>query len=289
MALSSLKLKHDLILLALDPLNHSIIVLGQLCSGVWPVVGSNPGPTVSIFMCFLLKPCCTDAKTLSGDDVSLFPPSFQRNKRALNCNASRAPSKLTWLCTHLENWAKNAQKKRHGEKSQDERSLRDRNEQRTESENQKDAFSPPQKPHLLPYWDCFQKCFLFMNWGEIDGSLGQKEVRFLSEGWRRREELTQDREERRHNGGKRVFLCSVRTSMMKYLQAIQPRFDTLILHSYTHYTQVNDTQIVCCNLPSSRQELWVSISSALFLPLHPRLHLLPLCLSDHALRAAVRV
>lgn len=56
-----------------------------------------------------------------------------------------------------------------------------------------------------------------MNWEEIDGSLGQKEVGFL--GWRR-EELTQDREERRHNGGKRVFLCSVRTSMMKYLQAI---------------------------------------------------------------------
>lgn len=43
---------------------------------------------------------------------------------------------------------------------------------------------------------------------------------FLCEGWRRREELIQDREERRHNGGKRVFLCSVRTSMMKYLQAI---------------------------------------------------------------------
>lgn len=44
MALSSLKSKHDL--LELDPLNHLIIVLGQLCSGVWPVVGSNPGPTV---------------------------------------------------------------------------------------------------------------------------------------------------------------------------------------------------------------------------------------------------
>lgn len=59
-----------------------------------------------------------------------------------------------------------------------------------------------------------------MNWEEIDGSPGQKEVGFLSEGWRRREELRQDGEERRHNGGKRVVLCSVRTSMMKYLQAI---------------------------------------------------------------------
>lgn len=61
-----------------------------------------------------------------------------------------------------------------------------------------------------------------------------------------------------------------RKSLMMYLQAIQPQFDPLILHSYTQNTQANDTQIVRYNPPSFRQELRVSISSPLFLPPHAR-------------------
>lgn len=110
------------------------------------------------------------------------------------------------------------------------RSLVIRNEEGNESANHKGGFLgfffTPTKPDLPPCWDfdVLKNIFFF--------ELERRKVR--DEGWRRDEELVQDRIGATMGGG--LFLCSVRTTLMKYLWAIKPRFVTLLLRSYILHT-----------------------------------------------------
>lgn len=144
----------------LDPLNHWIIVLGQLCSGVWPVVGSILDPLFKYSCVFLWNPVARMQKPIQVMMYHHFLPPFRGIKELLTVTQAEPPP--IWhgyvdVC--LENWdvAINAWKKRHGEKRQDERSWRDRNEQRNKSENQKGAT-------FAAILGLFLEAFLFMNW-----------------------------------------------------------------------------------------------------------------------------